>query len=296
MVALRFPLNYVGITSGFRTSSRPNHTGIDLGWNNNYGGQNADVFAPANGKVIQVVDGRNNNKKDSNDAGNVVKIQHQDGLITRVIHLLNGSIKVKVGDIVYQGQHIAKMNNSGYSFGSHIHYDVWLNGTKVNPLDYTYIFDGQTIAPSTQKEYAGRVKSVKDIVTPSNGVYVVKKGDNLSKIASMHNTTYQELAKYNNISNPNKINVGQKINIPTVNTKFNLTRLIRKNSKGNDVKELQKRLRELNYNIGKYGADGIAGNDTINAVKRFQRNNGLIADGIVGLRTANSLGWTYQGK
>lgn len=79
-------------------------------------------------------------------------------------------------------------------------------------------------------------------------------------------------------------------------TKYNLTRLIRKNSKGNDVKELQKRLRELNYNIGKYGIDGIAGNDTINAVKRFQRNHGLVADGIVGLRTANSLGWTYQGK
>lgn len=79
-------------------------------------------------------------------------------------------------------------------------------------------------------------------------------------------------------------------------TKYNLTRLIRKGSIGNDVKELQKRLRELNYNIGKYGVDGIAGNDTINAVKRFQRNNGLVADGIVGRNTAHKLGWTYLGK
>lgn len=41
--------------------------------------------------------------------------------------------------------------------------------------------------------------------------YVVKKGDTLSKIASIYNTTYQELARINNIKNPNKIYVGQKI-------------------------------------------------------------------------------------
>ena len=45
-------------------------------------------------------------------------------------------------------------------------------------------------------------------------VYVVKSGDTLSKIASKYNTTYQKLAEYNNISNPNVISVGQKIKIP----------------------------------------------------------------------------------
>ena len=45
-------------------------------------------------------------------------------------------------------------------------------------------------------------------------VYVVKSGDTLSTIASKYNTTYQALAKYNNISNPNVIYVGQKIKIP----------------------------------------------------------------------------------
>lgn len=44
--------------------------------------------------------------------------------------------------------------------------------------------------------------------------YVVKKGDTLIKIASKYNTTYQELASYNNISNPNKIYPGQIIKIP----------------------------------------------------------------------------------
>ena len=45
-------------------------------------------------------------------------------------------------------------------------------------------------------------------------VYTVKSGDTLSRIALMYNTTYQELAKYNGISNPNIIGVGQKIKIP----------------------------------------------------------------------------------
>jgi LysM repeat protein len=48
----------------------------------------------------------------------------------------------------------------------------------------------------------------------SDTVYIVKSGDTLSKIAAKYNTTYQKLAKYNNISNPNVISVGQKIKIP----------------------------------------------------------------------------------
>lgn len=44
--------------------------------------------------------------------------------------------------------------------------------------------------------------------------YVVKKGDTLSGIASKYGTTYQKLAKYNNIENPDLIIVGQTIKIP----------------------------------------------------------------------------------
>jgi LysM repeat protein len=56
--------------------------------------------------------------------------------------------------------------------------------------------------------------------------YVVKKGDTLSGIANKYGTTYQELAKYNNISNPNIISVGQVIKIPT--TKKEVTYTVKK--------------------------------------------------------------------
>lgn len=48
-------------------------------------------------------------------------------------------------------------------------------------------------------------------------IYIVRVGDTLSKIAENFDITYQELAKYNNISNPNLISVGQKIKIPSSN-------------------------------------------------------------------------------
>lgn len=46
-------------------------------------------------------------------------------------------------------------------------------------------------------------------------VYTVKKGDTLSAIAAKYGTTYQKIAAYNWIKNPNVIRVGQKIKIPT---------------------------------------------------------------------------------
>ena len=45
-------------------------------------------------------------------------------------------------------------------------------------------------------------------------VHIVKSGETLSEIAAKYGTTYQKLATYNNISNPNVIRVGQKIKIP----------------------------------------------------------------------------------
>ena len=64
---------------------------------------------------------------------------------------------------------------------------------------------------------------VNELLGSSNNVttYTVKSGDTLSGIASKYGTTYQKLAEYNNISNPNRIKVGQVIKIPSSNTSNN---------------------------------------------------------------------------
>ncbi len=56
-----------------------------------------------------------------------------------------------------------------------------------------------------------------DLSKVENNTYVVQQGDTLSKIAQKYGTTYQELARINNISNPNYIQVGQVIKISCKN-------------------------------------------------------------------------------
>ena len=80
--------------------------------------------------------------------------------------------------------------------------------------------------------------------------------------------------------NPEPINV-----LPD---KYNLTRVLKKGSKGTDVKKLQKALG--------INADGVFGNTTLKAVKKFQKSKKLSQDGVVGKGTAHALGWLFKGK
>lgn len=63
--------------------------------------------------------------------------------------------------------------------------------------------------------------------------------------------------------------------------------------KGDDVKEVQYKLNSLDYNCGM--ADGYFGNKTSIAVKNFQTDNNLKVDGVVGKKTAEKLGFKWEG-
>lgn len=75
---------------------------------------------------------------------------------------------------------------------------------------------------------------------------------------------------------------------PSSNSSSAGTALVR-GSRGANVQALQAKLIALGYNLGSGGADGIFGNDTYKAVRKFQKDNNLGIDGIVGPNTARAL-------
>ena len=117
------------ITSTFGGRASPggigstNHKGIDIG-----ASSGAAIVAALDGKVVYT--GYNVAR------GNYVMIDHGGGIITLYQHGLNGSIRVSSGQSVKQGQTIMGVGSTGYSTGPHLHFEVWENGTPVNPINY----------------------------------------------------------------------------------------------------------------------------------------------------------------
>ncbi|MFT5675857.1 MAG: murein DD-endopeptidase MepM/ murein hydrolase activator NlpD [Paraglaciecola sp.] len=68
--------------------------------------------------------------------GELVEIDHGDGLVTRYGH--NKQLNVKIGDVVTKGQEIALMGNTGRSTGAHVHYEVLRKGKQLDPLPFVY--------------------------------------------------------------------------------------------------------------------------------------------------------------
>ena len=67
-------------------------------------------------------------------------------------------------------------------------------------------------------------------------------------------------------------------------------------SRGDEVKKLQQHLIDAGYDLGAYGLDGVYGNATANAVKKYQKDNGLTVDGIAGNNTLSKMYSTQSQK
>jgi len=122
------PVKSAEFTSGYGVRSDPfrgraaMHAGIDLA-----GVIGTAIYATADGVVSDA--GYN-----SGGYGNLIKIDHGKGIETRYGHL--SAILVKAGQRVTRGQQIGRMGSTGRSTGSHLHYEVRIDGRAVNPIPF----------------------------------------------------------------------------------------------------------------------------------------------------------------
>lgn len=144
------PVKLLTFTSSYGVRSDPfrgsaaMHAGIDLS-----GPVGTPIYATANGVVGRA--------KWVGGYGNLVELEHGKGVQTRYGHL--SEILVRPGQRVKRGDLIAKMGSTGRSTGSHLHYEVRLDGRAVNPVPFLqssdYLLAVQQRAQGTQVALGG---------------------------------------------------------------------------------------------------------------------------------------------
>ena len=132
MQKLMFPVNFIGITTFYSKD----HQGIDLGWHDN---EHEPILACADGKVTKIWE-------DTEFGGGLsLHIDYYNGYSSDFKHL--SKVLIGLNDEVKQGDNVAIMGNSGWAcFGTHLHYNCYKDGLRVNPLNNTYVYPSQEVS------------------------------------------------------------------------------------------------------------------------------------------------------
>ena len=197
------------LTSRWGARRRRWHYGLDLGM-----ATGQPVYAAFDGVV------RYSSGPYCGGYGNLIVVQHYNGLETYYAHLSKRN--VKAGDHVSAGQTIGLCGNTGRSYGSHLHFEIRYKGVPMNPENVvdvtTRTLKNETLV-LTQSSFAKRggssaVSSGSSSASKSGATYYkVRQGDTLSKIAKRNGTTIKRLCQLNGIKETTVLSVGRRLRI-----------------------------------------------------------------------------------
>jgi hypothetical protein len=123
-----------------------------------------DFGVPSGTPILAALPGEVIFAGNAGDAGNMVTIQHANGLITKYMHLTNAS--VSPGDTVTAGQEIGASGSTGASTGPHLHFQVEQDGNTIDPIPFLASgiqiaapdkTPGQTVTTKTEESEEGRI-------------------------------------------------------------------------------------------------------------------------------------------
>lgn len=159
---LRKPIADGILRSGFGSRNHPilgytrPHTGVD--WANRIG---TPIIAAGNGTILKA-------QWDSGGYGRRVEIQHTNGYVTAYSHMSAFGKGIVPGGRVQQGQVIGYVGNTGLSTGPHLHYEVIINGSFVDPLKIR-LPRGRELEGRGLAEFKRQREQVDELMTHATG-------------------------------------------------------------------------------------------------------------------------------
>jgi murein DD-endopeptidase MepM/ murein hydrolase activator NlpD len=117
------------------------HTGGSGAPLTDYASFGSPVLAPADGRIVEVTDGYADNPPGTNgDYANNLVMDIGDGRYVSMAHLKQGSVRVRVGDVVRRGQPLAAVGNNGHSSEPHLHLQVQDSPAGMDDRSYPMVF------------------------------------------------------------------------------------------------------------------------------------------------------------
>jgi hypothetical protein len=206
----------------------------EFGWRKYRPHYGTDINLQTGDQVVASFDGMIRMAKYYYGYGNCVIIRHKNGLETVYGHL--SKLLVEAGQTVSAGSIIGLGGNTGRSFGSHLHFEMRYLGQALDTEDFIDYTKGELKAncftlrkADVENKYDLRAlhtrhkrdvglarserKSGKSVKLGKGGVYTIRSGDNLGKIAQRYHTSINSLCKKNGLKTTSMLRLGQRIKI-----------------------------------------------------------------------------------
>lgn len=198
-----------------------------FGWRRYRPHYGTDIKLNTGEQVVAAFDGMVRLAKYYYGYGNCVIIRHNNGLETVYAHL--SKILVESGQTLTAGTVIGLGGNTGHSFGSHLHFEIRFLGQALDTQDFIDFSTGQLKSNEfvlrkidVENKYDLRalhnrhrhdLGMNRNYSASKSGFYVIRKGDNLERIARRNGTNVKSLCKKNGLKPTTILRIGQRIKI-----------------------------------------------------------------------------------